>query len=163
MSPSSRVAELIRDLNLIPHPEGGFYARIFMSSSRVEPADGRGARPGLTTIYFLLPEGAFSRWHRVTSDEVWHFYEGAPLELLQMSADLVSLTRVALGPLTGGQAPVHTVPAGDWQAARSTGAYTLVGCTVGPGFDFQDFTMLGDLADASARVGAAWPEIAGLI
>ena len=87
MSPSSRVAELIRDLNLIPHPEGGFYARIFLSSSRVEPADGRGARPSLTTIYFLLPEGAFSRWHRVTSDEVWHFYEGAPLELLQMSAD----------------------------------------------------------------------------
>ena len=163
MSTSSRVTELIRDLNLIPHPEGGFYARIFTSSSRVEPADGRGARPSLTTIYFLLPEGAFSRWHRVTSDEVWHFYEGAPLELLQLSADLASLTRVALGPLSGGQAPVHTVPAGDWQAARTTGTYTLVGCTVGPGFDFQDFTMLGDLADASERVGAAWPEIAGLI
>ena len=60
-----------------------------------------------------------------------------------MSANLASLTRVALGPLSGGQAPVHTVPAGDWQAARTTGAYTLVGCTVGPGFDFLDFTMLG--------------------
>lgn len=163
MSPHPRVAELIRDLTLIPHPEGGFYAQVFRSSSKVEPADGRGTRAGLTTIYFLLPEGAFSRWHRVASDEVWHFYEGAPLELFELSVDLASLTRVTLGPLTGGQAPVHTVPAGDWQAARTTGAYTLVGCTVGPGFDFQDFTMLGDLSDASAHVGVAWPEIARLI
>lgn len=158
-----RVAQLIQDLNLIAHPEGGFYSQIFRSSSLVVPADGRGDRPGLTTIYFLLPAGAFSRWHRVTSDEVWHFYEGAPLELLQLSADLASLTRVSLGPLGHGQAPVHTVVAGDWQAARTTGAYTLVGCTVGPGFDFKDFTMLGDVADASAHVGAAWPEVAGLV
>lgn len=157
-----RVAQLIQDLNLIPHPEGGFYSQI-RSTSLVVPADGRGGRPGLTTIYFLLPAGAFSRWHRVSSDEVWHFYEGAPLELLQVSADLAALTRVTLGPLRHGQAPVHTVVAGDWQAARTTGASTLVGCTVGPGFDFQDFTMLGDVAGAGARVGAAWPEVAGLI
>lgn len=158
-----RVAHLIQELHLVPHPEGGFYSQIFRSSSLVVPADGRGDRPGLTTIYFLLPAGALSRWHRVTSDEAWHFYEGAPLELLQLSADLAALTRISLGPLTPGQAPVHTVVAGDWQAARTTGAYTLVGCTVGPGFDFQDFTMLGDVADASAHVSAAWPEVAGLI
>ena len=158
-----RVAELIRDLQLIAHPEGGFYAQSFRSSSLVSPADGRGTRPALTTIYFLLPQGAFSRWHRVVSDEVWHFYEGAPLELLLLSADLASLTSVKLGLLAESHAPVHAVVAGDWQAARTTGSYTLVGCTVGPGFDFQDFTMLGDLADASAEVRAVWPEVAGLI
>ena len=158
-----RVAELIGQLSLVAHPEGGYYTQIFRSSSQVEPADGRGRRPGLTTIYFLLPHGTCSRWHRVTSDEVWHFYEGACLELLQLSADVTSLTRVALGPLTLGQAPVHTVVAGDWQAARTTGPYTLVGCTVGPGFDFKDFTMLCDVPDASAKVRTAWPETAGLI
>ena len=158
-----RVAALIRELHLTAHPEGGYYAVVFRSPSMVAPADGRGIRPGLTTIYFLLPDGAFSRWHRVTSDEVWHFYEGAPLELLQLSADLASLTRFTLGPLTGNQAPVHTVAAGDWQAARTTGTYTLVGCTVGPGFDFQDFTMLGDVSDVTLKARTAWPEIAGLL
>jgi predicted cupin superfamily sugar epimerase len=159
----SRVAELIRELQLIVHPEGGYYAVVFRSPSMVAPADGRGNRPGLTTIYFLLPEGAFSRWHRVVSDEVWHFYEGAPLELLQLSADLASFTRFSLGPLTVGQAPVHTVAAGDWQAARTTGTYTLVGCTVGPGFDFQDFTMLSDVSDAAFNARTAWPEVADLL
>ena len=99
----------------------------------------------------------------MVSDEVWHFYEGAPLELLLLSADLASLTSVKLGPLAGSQAPVHTVVAGDWQAARTTGSYTLVGCTVGPGFDFLDFAMLGDLDDASVKVRAVWPDVAGLI
>lgn len=158
-----RVAALIHELRLTAHPEGGYYAVVFRSPSTVAPADGRGSRPGLTTIYFLLPEGAFSRWHRVMSDEVWHFYEGAPLELLQLSADLASLTRFAVGPLTDGQAPVHTVAAGDWQAARTTGTYTLVGCTVGPGFDFQDFTMLSDVSDVALTVRTAWPEVAGLL
>jgi len=158
-----RVAELIRELQLTAHPEGGYYAVVFRSPSMVAPADGRGIRPGLTTIYFLLPEGAFSRWHRVVSDEVWHFYEGAPLELLRLSADLESLTRYTLGPLTGDQAPVHTVAAGDWQAARTTGTYTLVGCTVGPGFDFQDFTMLSDVSDAALKARTVWPEVAGLL
>ncbi len=165
MSPQlhPRVAELIRDLGLAPHPEGGYFVQLFRSSSLVSPADGRGDRPGLTTIYFLLSKGAVSRWHRVTSDEVWHFYEGAPLELLRLSADLLSLTRVSLGPLVGDQAPVHTVVAGEWQAARTSGAYTLVGCTVGPGFDFRDFTMLSEQPDLAARVLAAWPESADLL
>ena len=83
----------------------------------------------------MLPAGAHSRWHQVLSDEVWHFYEGAPLELLCDDKCWV------LGPVGIGQEPVHTVPAGSWQAARSLGEYTLVGCTVGPGFDFADFTM----------------------
>ena len=148
---------------VIPRAASHLTHTISDPSSLVAPADGRGSRPGLTTIYFLLPGGVHSRWHRVTSDEVWHFYEGAPLELLQLSSDLRSLSSVVLGPLAGRQEPVHTVVAGDWQAARSTGAYTLVGCTVGPGFDFDDFTMLSDLPHESARLRLEWPDAAGLL
>lgn len=160
---STRAGELIEALRLAAHPEGGHYAQVFRSASTVTPDDGRGTRRGLTTIYFLLTEGETSRWHRVRSDEVWHFYEGAPLELLHLSADLASLTALRLGPLTDTQAPTHTIPAGDWQAARSTGPYTLVGCTVGPGFEFDDFTLLADDAGTAARVRALWPETHALI
>jgi len=80
-----RAAELIAVLPLQPHPEGGFYRQIFRSPVQVTPMDGRGTRAALTTIYFVLPEGSFSRWHQVASDEVWHLYEGGPLELLELS------------------------------------------------------------------------------
>jgi predicted cupin superfamily sugar epimerase len=158
-----RAKELIASLRLVGHPEGGHYAQTFRSTSMVTPIDGRGVRAGLTTIYFMLTEREVSRWHRVRSDEVWHFYEGAPLDLLHLSSDLAALTTHRLGPLAGRQSPAYTIPAGDWQAARSTGAYTLVGCTVGPGFEFDDFTLLADDAAAAARVGARWPEASALI
>ena len=77
----TRARVLIETLGLVAHPEGGYYAEIYRSGALVDPADGRGGRRALTTIYFLLPEGAVSRWHGVASDEVWHFDEGAPLEL----------------------------------------------------------------------------------
>ncbi len=147
----TRAAELIRTLELAPHPEGGYFREIWRASHGVEPGDGRGARAALTAIYFLLPEGAVSRWHRVGSDEVWHHYEGAPLELLLVPPREHRLERARLGPLAEGQAPVRCVPAHWWQAARSLGPYTLVGCTVGPGFAFEDFELLrdrGELADA---------------
>ena len=158
-----RVQELIETLGLMRHPEGGYFAQTFRSENAVLPADGRGQRRGLTTIYFLLPEGECSRWHRVTSDEVWHFYEGAPLELLALTPALDDLRSHTLGPLDDSQAPVRVIPAGHWQAARSTGSYTLVGCTVGPGFEFEDFTMLADDAPAMAAVKAAFPEAAAWI
>jgi uncharacterized protein len=131
----ARALELIELLGLSPHPEGGYFREVFRSTELVVPADHREARSALTTIYFLLPAGAYSRWHRVLSDEVWHFYEGAPLELLCDDA------RWILGPVGPNQSPVQIVPAGAWQAARSLGEYTLVGCTVSPGFDFADFTL----------------------
>src|ERR687889_152008 len=87
--------------------------------------------------------GQVSRWHRVESDEVWHFYEGAPLELWT-TKDLSRIERHRLGPVEPGQAPVVVVPAGCWQAARSAGGYTLVGCTVGPGFEFGDFSFASE-------------------
>jgi uncharacterized protein len=143
-------AALIARLQLIPHPEGGYYRELYRSAQKVNPADGRGTRPALTSIYFLLPAGAVSRWHRVLSDEVWHFYEGAPLELWMTRPDRTSIEHHRLGALSDGHQPAVTVPAGWWQAARSEGSYTLVGCTVGPGFDFADFVLAADDPSASA-------------
>jgi uncharacterized protein len=160
---SDRASTLVSALRLSLHPEGGFYGELYRSSTQVEPADGRGSRPALTTIYFLLPAGAVSCWHRVQSDEVWHFYEGSPLDLWMAPPDLGVVTLNRLGPLSEGQQPVLTVPAGWWQAARSTGAYTLVGCTVAPGFDFQDFALARDQPAARAAFQAQREEYAELL
>lgn len=153
-----RAAELIRTLELGPHPEGGYYREIWRARLGVEPADGRGRRAALTAIYFLLPAGAVSRWHRVRSDEIWQHCEGAPLELLQVPPDHLRLHRARLGPLTPEQAPIHCVAAGWWQAAQSHGPYSLVSCTVGPGFEFGDFDLLADHAELAAALSRALPE-----
>jgi predicted cupin superfamily sugar epimerase len=160
---SDRSAALITALGLSPHPEGGYYGELYRSSATVHPDDGRGPRSALTTIYFLLPNGSVSRWHRVRSDEVWHFYEGAPLDLWSASfeGDRVDYNR--LGPLDGAQRPVWEVPAGHWQAARSTGSYTLVGCTVGPGFDFRDFTLASEQPTIASVIRARYPALAELL
>lgn len=142
---NQRAADLIETLELTPHPEGGYYRELFRSNDTVSPADGRGERSALTTIYFLLTSDTFSRWHRVRSDEVWHLYEGGPLEVLELDMECRELTTHTLAQVDStGARPVHTVVAGVWQAARSLGLYTLVGCTVGPGFDFADFELLAD-------------------
>lgn len=148
----NRATHLISTLDLRPHPEGGYYREIFRSRLQVQPQDSRPARAALTTIYFLLTEGDVSRWHRVASDEVWHFYEGDPLELLTVDAQSQQPEHYLLGAVRSDARPVHVVPASVWQAARTTGDYTLVGCTVGPGFDFQDFQMLRDVSGESARL-----------
>jgi len=154
-----RAAELITQLQLERHPEGGYYREIFRSAELVEPADGRGPRAALTTIYFLLPAGIVSRWHRVTSDEVWHLYEGGPLEVLSVDPAFGALSRHKLES----HAPVCTVAAAHWQAARTLGDYALVGCTVGPGFDFEDFTILANDAASTVRLLALDPELASLV
>ena len=160
----ARATALIAALDLRPHPEGGFYREIFRSDVQVIPADGRGPRAALTTIYFLLPEGAHSRWHQVRSDEVWHLYEGGPLELLELTADGIDMVRHRIAsPVGEGGSPVHPVKADWWQAARAIGAYALVGCTVGPGFEFADFRLLADDPVRSGHVRERWPEVAALI
>ena len=122
---------LIELLDLKPHPEGGHFRETFRDSNV--------GRSFSTAIYFLLKAGEVSRWHRVDAAEVWHFYRGAPLEL--RVGKQVSL----LGPdIDEAQAPQIVVPAGAWQAARSLGDYTLVGCTVAPGFEFDHFEMAPD-------------------
>ena len=159
-----RVAELIRTLELAPHPEGGYYREIWRAPLPVEPADGRGQRAALTVIYFLLPGGAVSRWHRVRSDEVWQHVEGAPLELLQLRPDEWRLHRSRLGsPATDQQTPLHCVPAGWWQAAWCLGSYTLVSCAVAPGFEFADFELLAERAELAAELGRALPEAVGFL
>jgi predicted cupin superfamily sugar epimerase len=159
-----RAAELIHTLHLAPHPEGGYYREVFRSASTVQPHDDRDARSALTTIYFLLVAGAVSRWHRVRSDEVWHLYEGGPLELLDLDLSTRLLDTRQLGAVAAnGTRPVHTVPAGHWQAARSLGPYALVGCTVGPGFDFADFHLMSDDATAAEVLRTSWPELAAFV
>jgi predicted cupin superfamily sugar epimerase len=145
---TSRAAELVRVLGLEPHPEGGHYREVFRSTSGVWPTDERPLRAALTTIYFLLDDGEVSRWHRVRSDEVWHLYEGGTLELLVAPPDLSSVERRRVTSAGEGPTPVSAVPAGWWQAARPLGGYVLAGCTVGPGFEFADFTFLRDAAEA---------------
>ena len=156
---TARSEDLIATLGLVPHPEGGYYREIHRSGSTVRPGDGRGSRPAITAIYFLLPAESVSRWHRVQSDEIWHFYEGAALDLWSASPGGDQVDRHTLGPLQGSSRPVLTVPAGCWQAARSTGPYTLVGCTVGPGFDFADFTLAADWPDMARALSSRAPGI----
>ena len=158
-----RVESLIRTLELEPHPEGGYYREIWRSGLVVTPSDGRGERAALTAIYFLLPAGAVSRWHRVRSDEVWQYCEGAPLELLQLPPVEWRMHRARIGPLGPEQAPILTVSAGWWQAAESLGTYSLVCCAVGPGFEFADFELLGDRAERAAELGRALPEAARFV
>jgi len=151
-----RAVELIHTLALVPHPEGGHYAEVFKSPHQVRPAEGD-SRAALTTIYFLLAQGERSRWHRVSADEVWHYYEGDPLELVWEEQGEVR--SVQLGPVAMGREPVAVVPAGAWQAARARGAYTLVGCTVAPGFEFEDFSLIADVPAEATRLRAQYPEL----
>jgi len=133
--PDMSAAEVISLLGLKPHPEGGHYRETFRDSLTF---DGRAAS---TAIYFLLAAGEVSRWHRIDATEVWHWYAGAPLELSIAGAG-GSLRRKRLGPgLASGECPQAIVAAGDWQMAKSLGAWTLVGCTVAPGFRFEGFEL----------------------
>ncbi|MGV0912721.1 cupin domain-containing protein [Martelella sp. FOR1707] len=126
---------IIEALGLQPHPEGGWFAETFRDSA----GGGRGAS---TLIYFLLKAGERSHWHRLhTAVEVWHYYAGAPLKLMR-SADGKMVETKMLGPdIAKGERPQGVIPAGCWQAAETTGDFTLVGCTVAPGFTFEDFEL----------------------
>ncbi|MGD9656756.1 MAG: cupin domain-containing protein [Methylocystis sp.] len=132
--------EVVRLLDLAPHPEGGFYRQTFRDSSSVG-----GGRAASTAIYYLLPGGGVSHWHRVDAAEVWHYYAGAPLELkIAQQGAPIEILRLGLD-LAAGDRPQGVVPAGVWQSARGLGRgpneWTLVGCTVAPGFEFAGFEL----------------------
>jgi predicted cupin superfamily sugar epimerase len=128
-------ADIIARLELKPHPEGGHYRETFR-----DPRGDADGRPASTAIYFLLARGERSHWHRIDAVEVWHYYAGHALTL--RIADAGGQRRVRLGPdLATGEVPQAIVPARAWQAAESTGDWTLVGCTVAPGFDFAKFEL----------------------
>jgi predicted cupin superfamily sugar epimerase len=128
-------AGIVAVLGMKPHPEGGWYAETFRDALQ-------GGRGHSTAIYFLLERGQVSAWHRVRdAAEVWHFYAGAPL-VLTIHAEDGPVKRQVLGPdLAAGQRPQAVVAANAWQMAESVGDWTLVGCTVAPGFDFTAFEM----------------------
>jgi len=132
--------QLIDRLKLVPHPEGGFYREVYRSGQAVSSSATKAPRQALTHIYFLLLKGQVSRFHRVLHDEVWNYYEGAPLRLLRWHG--ATIEEQLIGP--GEANYCTTIVGGDFQAAESCGDYTLVGCTVAPGFDFADFTFADD-------------------
>ena len=138
MSEAGLTPEAIIDhLRLEPHPEGGWYRQSWV-------AEGPG-RPAGTCIYFLLKAGERSHWHRVDAVEIWHYYAGAPLIVSISETDRGPRADHLLGPdLLAGEVPQVIVPADHWQSARSTGAFTLVGCTVSPGFRFDGFELAAE-------------------
>lgn len=145
-----RAVELIDLLQLQAHPEGGYYRRLYESSECL-----LSGRLLASAIVFLLPAGQISRWHRVDADELWHFYEGAPLELL-IADTPAAIERQLLGPVAAQVLPQRLVRAQAWQAARSQGDFSLVGCTLAPGFEFAGFALLAD----EPQVQRDWPLLA---
>jgi predicted cupin superfamily sugar epimerase len=135
MTPALTAADIIARLGLKPHPEGGHYREMFRDS-RCD-ADGRAFS---TAIYFLLARGERSHWHRIDAVEVWHYHAGAALSLRIADDDGRRMVRLG-GDLAAGEQPQAIVPPHAWQAAESTGDWTLVGCTVAPGFEFATFEM----------------------
>lgn len=146
MSSRPAATELINRFDLEPHPEGGHYRETYRALTVLPGFHEAGfpqARAHSTAIYFLLEPGNFSAFHRIRSDELWHFYEGSPLHIfvLDENGDLETIT---LGrDIHAGQLYQAMVPAGCWFASRpaTSGGYAFVGCTVAPGFDFRDFEM----------------------
>ncbi len=127
---------MIESLQLAPHPEGGHYRETFRD--RLGP-DGRSFS---TAILFLLKAGEVSRWHRVNATEIWHFHAGAPLWLGRAASEGAAVEELTLGAdLALGHQPQIVIPAHHWQSARSLGEWTLVGCTVAPGFEFSGFEL----------------------
>ena len=126
--------DIIRLLDLKPHPEGGHFRETFRDARQI------GDRAASTAIYFLLARGERSHWHRVDAVEVWHWHAGAPLELEIAEAGRVATIRLG-SDLAAGERPQGVVPAHAWQAAQSLGDWTLCGCTVAPGFEFAGFEL----------------------
>ena len=125
--------DIIRELGMQPHPEGGWYAETFRDTAG-------GERGHSTAIYYLLTEGQRSHWHRVhDAAEVWHYYAGAPLSLHRSEDGTASETLTLGTNLSAGERPQAIVPANCWQSAETLGDFTLVGCTVSPGFEFSSF------------------------
>lgn len=135
MSHDDEAGRIIRHLRLEPHPEGGWFRETFRDLGM------DGVRAHSTAIYFLLMQGEFSHWHRVDAAETWHFYRGAPLRLSIAAGDMAPAHHILGNDLDSAQHPQLVVPAGAWQAARTLGPYTLVGCTVAPGFEFSTFEL----------------------
>jgi uncharacterized protein len=153
---------LIERFGLLPHPEGGYYSETFRSAGIVRRDGAPGeTRRASTAIYYMLCDGAHSAWHRIRSDEVWHFYAGEPIDIHMLDANGVLATHRLGNALAHPEAAFQVVvPAGQWFAAElgDPATFALVGCTVAPGFEFSEF----ELADV-LELSAASPEHSGVI
>jgi uncharacterized protein len=142
-----RLDKIIQNLKLKPHPEGGFFRETYRSAGQInqDNLDSRykGKRNYSTCIYFLLTSEAFSAFHRIRQDEIWHFYDGSPIKLHMISPDGEYSETVIGHDIDKGQVPQFIVPGGSWFAATviNKNDYSLLGCTVSPGFDFLDFEL----------------------
>jgi predicted cupin superfamily sugar epimerase len=140
MSFPTSASEIAKLLNLIPHPEGGYYKETYRCDESMTRSDGTTRSAG-TAIYYLLVGTEPAAWHKVASDEIWHYYAGDLLELeLRDEEGISSVHKLGMDPAHGAY-PQFIIPKHIWQRARCTGQWTLVGCTVSPGFDFADFEM----------------------
>ena len=134
--PKLTAADVIRMLDLKPHPEGGHFRETFRDIRLI------GGRAASTLIYFLLAKGERSHWHKVDAAEVWHFYAGSPLALHYAASGHTPPASIMLGnDIANGQQPQFVIPQDNWQAAETLGEWTLVGCTVAPGFEFAGFEL----------------------
>jgi predicted cupin superfamily sugar epimerase len=144
---NSRSSHIIEKLELEPHPEGGYFRETYRSSGEIEQeslgSNFDGNRNYSTCIYFLLTSNDFSAFHRIKQDEIWHFYDGSPIQLHVIAPSGEYTTHLVGREIDRGERPQHTVPAGCWFAAEviNESAFSLFGCTVSPGFDFRDFEM----------------------
>lgn len=151
----NKIDGIISRLQLQPHPEGGFFRETYRSDGVI---DFNGKRNYSTCIYFLLTAETFSAFHRIKQDEIWHFYDGSTIELHQISPGGKHDTILIGANFENGEIPQYVVPAGYWFGATVSGEYGLVGCTVSPGFDFQDF----ELAKREKLI-LAFPELSEII
>ncbi|MCU0435854.1 MAG: cupin domain-containing protein [Bacteroidia bacterium] len=158
MKSESRAAFLIGHLHMHPHPEGGHYAEHYRSSLLVERKN-EAPRSAVTSIYYLLQQNEVSRWHVVDADELWHWYEGDVLELWLVNPEITQLRIIHLGPAGTQAQPSAVVPAGWFQAVRSSGLYSLCGCTVAPAFQFSGFRFT--TPEEAAKLSGLHPEAAG--
>lgn len=155
MDEKSEISNIIETLDLSPHPEGGFYKEVYRSDEEVNRSDGS-IRSAGTAIYFLLPSGICTKWHRLKSDEQWHFYEGEKLVLETVDPEGNFSQLPLCNKLSADCSYQQVVPKNCWQRAYSTGTYSLVGCTVSPGFEFDEFEMIEqyDLAERFPDIAA---------
>ena len=164
----NRAEWLVKKLDLQPHPEGGYYRETYRASLSVFSSQVKAERNALTHIYYLLSGDQISRLHRVAHDELWLYQEGADLIVHSVDHTIKSYHTFRVGPPQESREaspsePVVIIPANAWQAAESTGAYTLVSCIVAPGFDFHDFTMLSQYRKEKEKISKFWPELVRLI
>ena len=142
------INDVIQSLGLIPHPEGGYYKESYRSSGKIKQtsldSSFSGERNYSTCIYFLIGSGEFSAFHRIKQDEIWHFYSGSPIRLHMISKTGIHTLHLIGPDFLNGESPQFVVPGGNWFAAEvvQEDHYSLVGCTVSPGFDYEDFELI---------------------